>query len=110
MWSAFENKHPTQLIQNRLRQGTLFDNFLVTREPPPASAFARTPLEANGDGSEKQATVEQTSTKDNESQVSTDVLEPSSQSLSDDFNNIDSSLCSSSIQGIGDVDDGALFI
>ena len=110
MWSAFGNNHPAQLIQNPLRQGTLFDNFLVTREPPPASTFARTSLEANGDGSEEQATVEQTSTKDNESQVSTDVLEPSSKSLSGDCDPIDSSLCSSSAPGIGDVDGGALFI
>jgi hypothetical protein len=81
----------------------------VIREPPPALTSARTPVEA-GDGSEEQATVEKTSTKDNESHVSTDVLELSSRSLSDDRNHIDSSPCSSSTQDTGDVDVGALFI
>jgi len=83
---------------------------LVTKEPSPALTLAGTPVEAKGDGSEEQAAIEKTGTKDNESRVSTDVLEPSSKSLSDDRNHIDSSLCSSSTQGIEDVDVGALFI
>jgi hypothetical protein len=110
MWSAFENNNLPRLIQNHLRQGTLFDNFLVTTREPPALSSARTPIEAKGDGSEEQATVEKTSPEDNESQVSTDVSEPSYRSLLDDSNHIDSSLCSSGTQGIGDVDVGALSI
>jgi hypothetical protein len=110
MWSAFENNNPAQLIQSHLRQGTLFDNFLVTREPPPAPTFATTPLEPKDGGSEEQATVEQTSTKDNEPLAPTDVLEPAFRSLSDDRDDIESSLCSPSTQGIGDVDVGALII
>jgi hypothetical protein len=107
MWSAFENNNPAQLIQNHLRQGTLFDNFLVTREPPPAPTSATTPLEAKDGGSEEQATVEQTGTK---ARVSTDVLEPASKILSDDRDDIESSLCSPSTQSLEDVDVGALFI
>lgn len=81
----------------------------MTREPPPASTSARTPLEAKDVGSEEQATVEHASTKD-ESQVSTDVLEPASESLSAVRDHIEASLCGSSTQDIGDVDVGALFI
>lgn len=109
MCSAFENDNPAQLIQNHLRQGTLFDHFLVTREPPPASTSARTPLEAKDVGSEEQATAEQASTKD-ESRVSTDVLESASESLSAYRDHIEASLCGSSTQDIGDIDVGALFI
>ncbi|KAI9448198.1 hypothetical protein H4582DRAFT_1899151 [Lactarius indigo] len=90
--------------QSHLRQGTLFDNFLVTKEPSPVLTFAGTPVEAKGDGSEEQVAVEKTSTKDNKSRVSTDVLEPSSGSLSDGLNHVDSPLSSLSTQGIGDVD------
>lgn len=110
MWSAFENNNPAQLIQSHLRQGTLFDNFLVTRTPPPASTSATTPLEAKDGGSEEQATVEHTNTKDNEPQVSTDVSESASKSLSDDRDHIEFSLYGSSTQGSGDVDVGAPFI
>lgn len=110
MWPESESNNLPHLLQNHLRQGTLFDNFLVTREPPPALTSARSSVELKGDGSEEQATIEKTRTKDNESQLSTDVLEPSYRSLSDDRNHIDSSPCSSSIQDIADVDVGALFI
>ena len=79
----------------------------MTREPPPT---ARTPVEVKSDGSKGQATVEKTSTKDNASQVSTDVLEPSPRSPLDDLHHIESSLCSSGTQSIEDVDVGALFI
>ncbi|KAI9466853.1 hypothetical protein BJY52DRAFT_1234798 [Lactarius psammicola] len=91
--------------QNHLRQGTLFDNFLVTREPSPALAFAGTSVDAKGVRSEDRATVEKTNTEDNEPRgVSTDVLEHSFKSLSDYRDHIDSSLCSPSTQGIEDVD------
>lgn len=90
--------------QSHLRQGTLFDNFLVTKEPSPVLTFAGTPVEAKGNGSEEQATVEKTGTEDNELRVSIDVLESSSGILSDDRYDIGSPLSSLSTQGIGDVD------
>ncbi|KAH9062862.1 hypothetical protein EDB87DRAFT_273221 [Lactarius vividus] len=89
--------------QSHLRQGTLFDNFLVTKEPSPVLTFAGTSVEAKGNESEEQVTVEKTGTKDNEPRLSADVLEPSSVIPSDDRYDI-GSLSSLSTQGIGDVD------
>ena len=48
-------------FQKHLKQGTLFDHFLVTRKPSPAPALAR-PDDPNDDG-QAQTVIDQTGTE-----------------------------------------------
>jgi hypothetical protein len=94
-------------LQKHLKQGTLFDHFVVTRKPSPAPSLAR-PDDPKDDGLDAQIVVERTGT--DHCSGSPQPMEPSSTKITADNNDISLSPYdpSSNTQNNADVNIGAL--